>query len=53
MFTKKKLLQTNCNRGATTAANRRKRMRSNNLKKILCRQRRFAIREFADFEGYY
>ncbi|MCC4799925.1 hypothetical protein [Enterovibrio norvegicus] len=53
MLAKKRQAQASFSRSSSMAANRRKRMRSNNLKKVLWRQRTFAIREFADFEESY
>lgn len=50
MFAKKRKLQASFSRNSSAAANRRKRKRNVALKKVLWRQRTFAIREFAMLE---
>ncbi|WP_407332394.1 hypothetical protein [Enterovibrio sp. 27052020O] len=47
MLASKRKTQSTFARNSSSASNRRKRMRSVNLKKVLWRQRTFAIREFA------
>lgn len=50
MFSGKKRFKENFRKRSISAANRRKRMRANVHKKVLWRQRTFAIREFASFD---
>ncbi|WP_325893659.1 hypothetical protein [Grimontia sp. NTOU-MAR1] len=47
MFARKRKVQANFARNSSAASNRRKRHRNVALKKVLWRQRTFAIREFA------
>ncbi|QIR06763.1 MULTISPECIES: hypothetical protein [Salinivibrio] len=53
MVPRKRLVRSNFRKNTISAANRRKRMRQNMHKKVLWRQRTFAIREFAAFDDAF
>ncbi len=53
MVPRKRLVKQSFRRNNMTSANRRKRMRQNMHKKVLWRQRAFAIREFAAFDDVF
>ncbi|MBV7299091.1 hypothetical protein [Enterovibrio paralichthyis] len=53
MFANKRKQQANFSRNSSASANRRKIKRNMALKKVLWRQRTFAIREFAMMEENY
>lgn len=53
MFAQKRKAQASFARNSSAALNRRKRKRNVALKKVLWRQRTFALREFAMMEESY
>ncbi|SIN74799.1 MULTISPECIES: hypothetical protein [Salinivibrio] len=53
MVPRKRLVKQSFRKNNISSANRRKRMRQNMHKKVLWRQRAFAIREFAAFDDAF